>query len=228
MTRPLRVGVADSGINPRDPQAGGVAGGVGIHFRDGRIERNDAWADLLGHGTAVAATIRGHAPGCALYAVRIFQRGLEARVETLLSAIEWAASEKLDLLNLSVGCQSLDRESEFIGVCRAASAAGVVIVAAAEVDGKPSLPGKLPGIVAVRADFSLEPAELRLEGAVFLASPWARTRGELPREKNFHGTSFAVANVTGLAARLLDETESTVRSVRDLLVDRAGKSRAGQ
>ncbi len=198
--RPVRIGVADSGINPRDPQVGGVEGGIGLRFRDGRIEHDESWEDLLGHGTAVAATIKGHAPEAALYSIRIFRRRLEAPVESLLHAIDWAASQNLDLLNLSLGCTSEERRADFLAACAAAVATGLSIVAPAET-------GEIPGVVSVVADRALENGQIRAEGGRFHASPWARRRGELPRERNFHGTSFAVANLTGISARLMAEDE---------------------
>ena len=203
----VRVGVADNGINPKDPQVGTVEGGVGIRLLEDRLECDDSWQDLLGHGTAVAATIRGHAPSAALYSIRVFRRRLEAPVEALLHAIEWAAKERLELLNLSLGCTSLERKHDFIEACARAADAGVVIVSAAEAWGTPSLPGALEGVVPVRADYDLDGDEIREVGGVFEAAPWARKRGVLPREKNFHGTSFAVANVTGVVARLLADND---------------------
>jgi hypothetical protein len=70
------VGIVDSGINARDPQVVAVEGGVGIRVRDGRVERDSSWEDLLGHGTAVAATIREHAPSASLVSIRVFHRRL--------------------------------------------------------------------------------------------------------------------------------------------------------
>jgi Subtilase family len=199
--RKIRIGVADSGINPRDPQVGRVEGGIGLRFRDGRIERDYSWEDVLGHGTAVAATIRGHAPDAALYSIRIFRRRLEAPIESLLHAIDWAASEGLDMLNLSLGLSSDPRREAVLESLARAAAAGVAIVTPADEL-------ELPGVVSVAADADLENDELRDVGGRLRASPWARTRGELPRERNFHGTSFAVAHVSGIAARLMAEDES--------------------
>jgi subtilisin family serine protease len=198
MSAPVRVGIVDSGINPRDRQVGSVAGGIGIRFRDGAVAMDDDWQDALGHGTAVAATIRELAPRASLYSIRVFHRALEAHVEALLYAIEWAARERLDLLNLSLGCDSFEREGEFREASARAREAGVVLVSAAD-----ALPGALPGSFPVRSDPELEEDHLRFEDGVYYAAPWARRRGELPREKNLHGTSFAVARVTGLTAASL-------------------------
>jgi subtilisin family serine protease len=191
------VGIVDSGINARDPQVGEVAGGVGIRFRDGRVERDSDFRDLLGHGTAVAATVRGHAPEASLYSIRVFRRRLQAHGEALLDAIAWAAEQKLDLLNLSLAGVPPGKEEDFALACERAMARGVVVVGAEEAR----------GVLSVAADYGLSENEIRCEGSRVFASPWARRRGELPREKNFHGTSFAVAHVSGIAAKLMSEDE---------------------
>ena len=202
----VRVGVADSGINPRHRHVGSVAGGVGLRFSDGIVEADDDWEDVLGHGTAAAATIRAHAPSAELYSIRIFRRRLETHVDTLLAAIEWASSETLDLLNLSLGCTEEGRAPEFAAACARAHEVGLVIVAAQQASGKPSLPGRLDGVIAVDEDHELEADAIRYENGVFVASSWAREIPGLPKERNVHGVSLAVAHVTGMAAALLAES----------------------
>jgi hypothetical protein len=201
---PVRVGIVDSGINARDPQVVAVDGGVGIRFREGRVERDSSWEDLLGHGTAVAATLREHAPTATLYSIRVFHRTLEAHFEAILDAIDWGVEMRLDLLNLSLGCTNRENDAAFDDACARAFDRGVTVVSAAGS-------GDGGALVPVAADYALEGQELRLEEGRFLASPWARQRGILPRERNFHGTSFAVAHVTGIAARLLSEGERSIR-----------------
>jgi len=201
--RPVRVGIVDSGINARDPQVVAVEGGVGIRCRDGRVERDSSWEDLLGHGTAVAATIRDHARSASLYSIRVFHRTLEAHFEAILDAIEWGVEEHLDLLNLSLGCTNRGRDEAFGSACARAAERGVAVVSAAGPEGGSAF-------LAAAADYALEGEAIRFEGGLFHASPWARQRGVLPREKNFHGTSFAVAHVTGIAARLFSEGERSL------------------
>jgi subtilisin family serine protease len=198
------VGIVDSGINPRDRQVGGVEGGVGIRVRDGQVERDSSWEDRLGHGTAVAATIRGHAPSASLYSIRVFHRTLEAHFDALLDAIAWGVDERMDLLNLSLGCTEREKDGAFEEACARAGERGVLVVSAA-------LPTPSRAFISVSADYSLETEDVAREGSLFRASPWARQRGTLPREKNFHGTSFAVAHVSGIAARLLSEGEPSLR-----------------
>lgn len=194
------MGVVDSGINPRHPHVGSVAGGVGIRVRDGRVELDENWQDLLGHGTAVAATIRGHAPEAALFSIRIFRRRLDAHVEALVRAIEWAADNGLDIVSSSLGCVSRECQPELE---RIVHGSGLTIVSAASIQGEPSTLGAIPGVLAVAADPRLADDQILYRDGVFYTSPWARSLGELPKERNFHGTSLAVAHVSGAIAALL-------------------------
>ncbi|MFQ5791358.1 MAG: S8 family serine peptidase [Acidobacteriota bacterium] len=208
--RGIRIGVADSGVNPRHPHLGRVSGGVGIRCSDRGVERDADYLDRLGHGTAVAATIREKAPGAELYGIRIFRRRLKAPVEALVAAVEWAMEKKLHLLNLSLGCTRPAARPVVEKVCRRADKAGVFVVAAAEADGTPSLPGCLPCVVAVRPDPDLKGDAYRggreqEGGSFFFASPWARKLPGLPRERNLHGPSLAVANLAGVAARAMEQ-----------------------
>jgi flavin-dependent dehydrogenase len=136
----------------------------------------------------------------------IFRRRLETHVDTLLGAIEWASSETLDLLNLSLGCTEEGRAPEFVAACARAREVGLVIVAAQESSGEPSLPGRLDGVIAVEGNHELEADAIRYENGVFAASSWARELPGLPKERNVHGVSLAVAHVTGMAAALLAES----------------------
>ncbi len=51
---------------------------------------------------------------------------------------------------------------------------GLVIVAAQELSGEPSLPGRLDGVITVRADHELEADTIRYENGVFVV-PWCTT-----------------------------------------------------
>jgi hypothetical protein len=213
VSRLVRIGVADSGINPHHRHVASVAGGISIRFRDRELETDDDWKDELGHGTAVAATIRAHAPEAELVSIRIFHRRLEAHAEALLYAIEWSARERVDVLNLSVGCTNPKWTSEFRDVCRRAAKSGVRMVAAREAGDVPSLPGQLPGVIGVRVDLDLAPDALRVDDESVYASPWARSMEGLSRESNLHGTSLAVAHVSGILAAQLMENRTPAWAV---------------
>ena len=102
------------------------------------------------------------------------------------------------------------------------------VVAAAEADGEPSLPGCLSVAIGVKSDPALPPNGHRCADeereTIFLASPWAREIPGLPRENNFHGSSLAVANLTGLTARVLElHQPKSLTELREILRAAAGE-----
>ena len=200
----ITVAVIDSGVHAQHPHVGSVAESVCIDPPDG-----DA-VDRLGHGTAVASAIRDLAPGVTLIVGKIFDRTLTTNADTLARGIEWAASRGARLINLSLGTANSRHEERL--VASIAAAGGSIIVSARDW-----LPGSLAGVVSVAADPALERDEFRVEGTSFVAAPYPRSIPGVPRERNLSGVSFAVANVTGALARLL-EARPEVRGISDLRV----------
>jgi hypothetical protein len=179
----MKIAVVDSGITAGHPHIGPVAGGASF-TADGDL------TDRLGHGTAVAAAIRQWAPEAALYAVKIFDGRLSANIDTLLRALEWCRANEMEMINLSLGTvpAHADALAGAIGSCP-------MIVSPAS-----ALPGSLPSVVGVEADPSCPRDRFRYVDGVFYASPYPRPIPGVPPERNLSGVSFAVANVTGLAA----------------------------
>lgn len=182
----MRIAVIDSGIHAGHPHVGPVAGAV--HFT------GDDAVDRLGHGTAVAAAIREKAPEAKLFAVKVFDRRLTVRIEAILRALAWCREERMDAINLSLGTANEEHRELLV----AAVADNGVVVSAAHM-----LPGSLPGVIGVAVDENCPRDEFRREGDLFLASPYPRPIPGVPPERNLHGVSFAVANMTGIVARAL-------------------------
>jgi hypothetical protein len=187
----MRIAVVDSGIHEGHPHVGRVAGAV--HFTADGVGNDPV--DRLGHGTAVAAAIREKAPAADLFAVKVFDRRLAVSIEAILRALQWCREERMDAINLSLGTANEEHRAPLL----AAIAENGVVVSAAAL-----LPGSLPGVVAVAADENCPRGEFRREGGVFLASPYPRPIPGVPAERNLHGVSFAVANMTGFVARALE------------------------
>jgi hypothetical protein len=78
----------------------------------------------------------------------------------------------------------------------------MVVIAAAG-----SLPGSLAGVIAVELDAGCPRDEYRIRDGGFSASGYPRPVPGLPQEFNLKGISFAVANLTGFAARALEICE---------------------
>jgi subtilisin family serine protease len=145
--------------------------------------------DRLGHGSAVAATIRRSAPDVEIVPVQIFRDRLLCGVDELARAIEWCGESGIELANLSIGTANpLHGEALARAVQRAS---GVAIVAA-----HGWLPGNLDGVIAVDMDARLAGPEFRVREVagrrVMVCSGESGT--------GLYGVSFAVANATGLLA----------------------------
>ena len=95
----VRVAIVDSGVYAEHPHVQGVLGGTSLVSGSSPSD----YVDRNGHGTAVAAAIREKVPGADLLAVKIFDRTLTAGANELARAIDWAATQGADLINLSLG-----------------------------------------------------------------------------------------------------------------------------
>ena len=207
--RPLLVGVIDSGVHADHPHIGAVSGGTAF---DGRGRPHADCLDRLGHGTAVAAAIQDLAPGVAICPLKVFDRRLDTPVEALVAAIDWAAAQALPLVNLSLGTADRAYEAALADAVGRAHAAETVVVAAGSDAGTDWLPGSLGVEGVIRADLDWSCPRGVHTAAGSANAPAFRTCG-YPRPipgvdpaRNLKGLSFAVANITGIAARALVET----------------------
>jgi Subtilase family len=198
----MKIAIIDSGIHPDHPHVGGIAGGVAIASAD--------HLDRLGHGTAVAAAIREKCPDAELYAVKVFDRRLSANIHVIIRALEWCATNRMDLVNLSLGTANPAHRAAF----ELALSNALLVVSAAEL-----LPGSLPQAIGVAPDPDCPRDAYRYREAIFYASPYPRSIPGVPPEHNLHGASFAVANMTGFVARALAHTPPA--AIRAELIARA-------
>ena len=106
----VRVAVVDSGIDATHPAVGQVHGGVVIEPDDNAVDGirivPGEHQDLYGHGTACAAIIRGLAPGCELYSVRVLGPALTGRGRVFGAGLRWAIDNGMDVVNLSLSTRS--------------------------------------------------------------------------------------------------------------------------
>jgi subtilisin family serine protease len=208
--RLVRIAVIDSGVHAGHPHVGGVAGGIGI---DQHGAAHDDYVDRLGHGTAVAAAIVEKAPGAEIFAIKVFDRELQATGQALVAACEHALDAQAHIVNLSLGTQNIDHEAALADVVGRLRQSGAIVIAAGEQDGVRWLPGSLPGVWSVALDWRVPRDTFQIDrlgqkGASFRASGFPRPIPGVPPERNLKGLSFAVANVTGIVARLLAEDDA--------------------
>lgn len=203
--RGVRIAVIDSGVHVAHPHIQAVAGGIGI---DSIGDAHDDFTDRLGHGTAVAAAIKEKAPEAELFILKVFDRELSTTGEALVAAIEWAVAHQARIINLSLGTTNREHQDALAEAVAEARADGAYVVAAGPQEGRPWLPGSLPGVISVALDLGLprDACEVTIaaDGEVTVrASGYPRPIPGVPPERNLKGLSFAVANASGLLARVL-------------------------
>ena len=191
----------DSGVHASHPHIGSVEESICLDPPDGDT------VDRLGHGTAVAAAIRDIAPGTTLVVGKIFDRSLSTNAAVLARAIDWAVDRHARIINLSLGTPNVAHVGTLGASVARAITAGAIVVSARESVGVVWLPGSIEGVASVVADSSLERDELEIDERGFVAAPYPRPIPGVPRERNLSGVSFAVANVSGFLARLLEGRE---------------------
>jgi len=200
----VSIAVVDSGVHVPHPHLPAVAGGVTLELEGGV---SDDFVDRIGHGTAAAAAIHEKAPDSQLWVIKVFERELATSVPVLVRAIDWATERGIRLVNMSLGTPNRLRTPELGPAIERAFRAGTVIVSAHEHEGALWYPGALPGVVGVVADVDQPRDQLGLvelpRGTAVIASPYPRPIPGVPVEQNLHGISFAVANATGLIARMI-------------------------
>jgi hypothetical protein len=200
---PMKIAIIDSGVHAGHPHVGEIAGAVQITPGG---ERDDA-IDRLGHGTAVAGAIREKMPDAEIYAVKVFDRRLTANIAVILRALEWCRDHHMDLVNLSLGTENHAHQESL----ERSVGDDLLVVSAAG-----ALPGSLAQVIGVAADAHCPRDTFRYHDGMFHASPYPRPIPGVPVDRNLHGTSFAVANMTGLVARALKE--SSRAGIRESLI----------
>jgi hypothetical protein len=200
------VAVIDSGVHATHPHIHAIAGGISVQA-DGTIEEN-TFADRLGHGTAVMAAIQERAPQAEYFAVKVFDGALRSTAKALFAALEWSIERRVDIVNLSLGTTNAAHVARFERLVEQALAASVAIFAARDAEGRACFPGCLGGVFGVSLDDRCERTSYRAvetaESLALMASGYPRPIPGIPNERNLQGISFAVANMSGFAARALE------------------------
>lgn len=205
----LRIGMIDTGVNPWHSHVRGRVRGIRI-FSDaaGRIQEDEDFRDLVGHGTAVAGILRQGLPDAELFVVRVFDEELTSYPSLVARALLRAAAEGCGIINLSLGMPPGPGTEVLEEACRVVQDAGAVLVAAGHPEKSGLLPASLPGVIGVVSADHLKPGEVDVNPNrpySRQASGWPRDLKGLPPGTNLWGNSFACARVTldfALKARL--------------------------
>lgn len=202
MSSRLRIAMLDSGVFANHPHIQRpVLGGITI-TAEGQTE---SFQDTLGHGTAVCALLQKMAPDADIFAVKIFDSHLATSLPIVLRSIHWCLQQQINIINLSLGTANRDHLPHFAAAIEEARKNEALIVSAYEANGIPMLPGSIPSAIGVAEDPSCPRESTRLLESPTphaAACPYPLDIHGVPRERNLHGVSFAVAHVTAHIARL--------------------------
>lgn len=206
-----KVGIIDTGIDLAHPDLNVVGN---VSFVAGTTNGNDD----NGHGTHVAGTVAalnntygvvGIAPQAELYAIKVLDSEGSGWMSDVISGIEWAVDNHLNVVNMSLG--SSTGYYTFEEACINAFQSGVLIVAAAGNSGTSgstancvAYPANYNSVIAVAATTSSNTrASFSSTGpAVEIAAPGVSIPSTYPANRYVYmsGTSMATPHVTGVAA----------------------------
>lgn len=212
----VRVGIIDTGADYKhEAIRGRFDSEKGYNF----VDDTDDPYDGNGHGTHVAGIVAGDgigvAPACTLYAIKVLTDEGYGSEADVLSGIEWAIDQKLDVINMSLGSSFYSAFED--AVVQEAYKRGVIVVAAAGNESYgPSYPASLENVIAVAAvDRSNEHAEFsNIYATNDISAPGVDIYSSVPGGyQQYSGTSMATPHVTGclaLARSLSDETPASL------------------
>jgi subtilisin family serine protease len=207
----VRIGVVDSGWDRslRHPR---VSRGVCLidaadELAPGCSEDD---ADRIGHGTACTDLILRMAPAAEIVPIRVFGKLLETSPSVLALAIRWAAEQRLDVVNLSLGTYLPEAVRTLYAACEFARRRGTIIVAAAGTEEAGSLPAVFDNTIGVGTGAGPDPWDIVVrpgEAVEFLALARHPDLLWLRGVRRPGGTSsFAAPVVTGAVALLREQT----------------------
>ena len=207
----VTVAVIDSGVDADHPRVGRVSGAVALEIDADQPEGYRAVEgphdDLVGHGTACAAIIRGLAPEAEIFSVRVLGANLKGRGALFHAGICWAIDHGMAVANLSLSSKSEAMFGPLHQVADEAYFKRTLLVSAANNQPGPTYPSQYASVVSVAARAGDDPMALAYNpqppvefGARGIDVDVAWTGGG---SMVATGNSFAAPHVSGMAALLL-------------------------
>ncbi|HJV17182.1 MAG TPA: S8 family serine peptidase, partial [Bacillales bacterium] len=153
----VKIAVIDTGIYSHEDLS--IAGGKSF------VSYTSSYTDDNGHGTHVAGIIAaknnnvgivGVAPDAQLYAVKVLRNDGSGNMSDIISGIDWAITNKMNMINLSLG--STESSNILEETINKASKAGILVIAAAGNNGNSNgtgdtvnYPARYDSVIAVGA-----------------------------------------------------------------------------
>ncbi|MCZ7396506.1 MAG: S8 family serine peptidase [Candidatus Methanoperedens sp.] len=210
----VKIAVLDTGIDYNHPDlAGNYKGGYDFvnNYPDPRDDNCLSYYKTC-HGTHVSGIIAaehngigvvGVAPGASIYAVKVLDGGGFGDASWIISGIEWAKDNGMNIISMSFG--STENNTAVLDAVNSAYDSGVLLVAAGgNTNGRPVLyPAGYDSVIAVTAidqngqNASFSPKDQKIE----VAAPGVNINSTVQGGYGIlSGTSMAAPHVTGVAA----------------------------
>jgi subtilisin family serine protease len=230
----VRVAVLDSGVDASHPAVGAIQRSIAITPDDdapGEVRISEtAPEDVVGHGTACAGIIRSIAPDAEIYSVRVLSERGTTKGYVLTAGIEWAISEGMDVVNLSLSSSSDDYFRILHELADRAAFANVMLVGAMANTRKPTYPSEFASVFSVASHGRPDP--FAFDFNPHGPAEWGARGFDVPvawldqATIDATGNSFAAAHISGILALLLGAqpglTPFQAKAILSAVADNAG------
>lgn len=218
----VKIAIIDSGVNASHFHVGHIEQGLTFGFDgDRNVVQEPGCVDLIGHGTAIAGVIRERVPSASLYALKIFQKALNAPFELLYAALDWAVISNVRIIHLSLGTRQAEYRKPLEELCGRAYQKNIIIVAATKSPQEQIFPSVFDNVIGVFRQPGCDPDDIicdPVDLSLFGAHGRPRPLPGLPQASNFSGSSFAAARVTAKVAEWLNtHSEASFTDVIQML-----------
>lgn len=202
----IKVAVIDSGCSIKPMEDSRIEKGISfIHYEEGfKLEKNDNYFDLLGHGTTCIDIILQIAPAAEIVPIKVFNSKLETSIEILVEAINYAIEKKVDIINLSLGTKLPEALYPLYSACEKAKGKEIIIISAnanTEIDSYPAIFENVISVVSGKTQnkfeyyfYDDELCECIANGFLEDALTHIGTRVKM------NGNSFAAPIITGIVS----------------------------
>ena len=133
----IKIAIIDTGCSNHSDLNKNIIGGKNFTTEDNRNEL--IYNDYCGHGTHVAGIIgangkmKGVAPNASLLILKVLEKNGNGNMESLVNAVNYAISQRVDIINMSLGCKA--DITELQDAIKLAIDKGIVVVSASGNEG---------------------------------------------------------------------------------------------
>lgn len=208
--RNVKVAVIDSGCDSLQINDSRILKGISFISKNKKftLDKNDYYYDNLGHGSACIDRILQIAPETQIIPIKVFDSTLETSTEILVEAINYAVSQEVEIINLSLGTKLEEALYPLYSVCENAKNKNIICIASNANADINSYPAIFENVISVSSsqfknkfDFIYREDEL----CECLADGFPQDAYYLlGQRRKMVGNSFAAPIITGITALFVE------------------------